>query len=108
MPVYDFCCKNEHHYEVRCKVAERGNTWNCPDCQEAGKQIHIAVPAMPTTIVVDYPGSKRLKAGYVHSHGNHSASKTQFGYGGKQAPKEVTHPMAKMAKPEPFHFRKFK
>lgn len=35
-----------------------------------------------TTIIPDYPGSKRLKAGYVHSHSPRPAEKvTSHGFG---------------------------
>ena len=108
MPVYDFSCENDHIIEVRCSIADREKERICEECGLPIHQIHLTFPAMPTTIIVDYPGSKKHKAGYVHSHGDHMATKTQFGYGGGQAPKEVTNPFAKGAMPDPFHFRKFK
>jgi hypothetical protein len=67
------------HYDFECVVClhvfddyvegVEGVPEKCPKCQQGDyfKKIPSTF-ALPTTIVVDYPGSKRLKAGYVHTH----------------------------------------
>ncbi len=105
MPVYDFGCSagDEHLFEHRCSIADKPASIPCPveGCELQATQKHIGVPAMPTTIIVDYPGSKRLKAGYVHSHGPKAATKTQFGYGGAVSPeRKHLNPVADNVIPE--------
>jgi putative FmdB family regulatory protein len=108
VPVYDYACpKGCEDYEVRCSIADRALPHPCPLCGEHGKQVILTVPAMPKVIVVDYPGSKKHKAGFVHSHGDKSATKTQVGFGGavNRSHKPVD-PIAALAQPEPLRFRK--
>jgi len=39
----------------------------CPKCRHRGPFTRmLSAPAIPNQIIVDYPGSKRLKAGYSH------------------------------------------
>lgn len=83
MPVYDYRCKHGHNTEHRCKIAERPEAVTCSRCGEEAAFGIFDCPALPTTIVVDYPGSKKKKAGYVHSHGDFPAEKVQVGFGGK-------------------------
>jgi hypothetical protein len=41
----------------------------CPACEKSeGFKKLSSGWSSPTTIIVDYPGSKRLKAGYVHQY----------------------------------------
>ena len=109
MANYDFGCSNDHVQEVTCRIADREIPRVCDVCGEPLKQLLLVAPAMPTTIILDYTGSKRLKAGYVHSHGDKPATKLQFGYGGAVSPeRKHHHPIADITKPDPFHFRKFK
>lgn len=48
----------------------------CAECgaMDGFKKL-ISVANIPTKIVVDYPGSKRFKAGYVHTHGDRPAER---------------------------------
>jgi putative FmdB family regulatory protein len=94
MPNYDFSCPNGHpDYEVRCSIASKADEPHpCPECGVAGKSVILVSPAMPTLIVVDYPGSKKHKAGYIHSHGDRSGTKVQAGYGGKITPSSESAP----------------
>lgn len=110
MPNYDHECPNGcGDYEVRCSIADRTLPHPCPRCGGLGKQVITQMPAMPKTIVIDYPGSKKFKAGFVHSHGDKSATKTQVGYGGAlNRDHKPVHPIAAMARPEPLRFRKRK
>ena len=39
-------------------------------------------------MILSYTGSKRFKAGFVHSHGDMRATRVQAGRGGAQGPKE--------------------
>lgn len=90
MAVYDFACPNGHgDYEVRCAIAERTNPHPCPECGTPGKKVILAVPHLNDTSVaiLSYPGSKALKAGYQHTHGDFSATKISSGYGGTFSPK---------------------
>lgn len=57
-------------------------------CGLAGKRL-ISAPAIPSHIVVDYPGSKKHKAGYQHSHGDRPGTKIQVGSGGKISYREL-------------------
>jgi len=48
----------------------------CPACGSATGFVRvISAPLVIKTITVDYPGSKRFKAGYVHTHGDRPAEK---------------------------------
>jgi len=48
----------------------------CPECgSKQGFKKLISLPSIPTKIIVDYPGSKRFKAGYQHTHADRSAEK---------------------------------
>jgi hypothetical protein len=84
MANYDFQCKNEHIFEITCTIAERNNSFFCPECQEPGKRVFLSFPMVndPNNMILEYPGSKKLKAGYVHSHGDRPAEKTSSGWGG--------------------------
>ena len=85
MPTYDYRCPENHFHEHRCSVSARPATHPCPECgEEASPAITIA-PPIPQVIVLDYPGSKRFKAGYMHSHGDRKGTKIQVGAGGKIA-----------------------
>lgn len=48
----------------------------CPECSGTkGFTRQLCAPPVPTKIIIDYPGSKRFKAGYVHSHADRPAEK---------------------------------
>lgn len=97
MPIYDFHCESGHDFERLLTISNRDEAQPCPICNGPSKRVYIGFPSMPTTIVIDYPGSKKLKAGYVHSHGDKTATKVQSGFGGMVgggAPKDI-HPLAK-------------
>ena len=83
MPMYDFVCACGTETE---EIVEAGETVSCEKCGKPMQRIWNKFPASPTHIIVDYPGAKRLKAGYVHSHGDRPATRIQSGYGGSQSP----------------------
>lgn len=87
MPTYDYRCANGHAHEHFCKIAERPDARNCPECGEPARFM-LSAPALVTNIVVDYPGSKKFKAGYQHSHGDRKGTKIQVGAGGKITPSD--------------------
>jgi len=64
---YDFeCLQCEKTFDEYVEGAE-GIPDACPHCESPlGFKKLPSVWASPQTIVVDYPGSKRLKAGYTH------------------------------------------
>lgn len=96
MPNYDFVCPDDHVTEYRFSIADRPKTAPCAECGKEAKFAILVAPALPTTIVVDYPGSKKHKAGYVHSHADIPATRTQVGYGGA-----VNKPVAPVKLPGP-------
>ena len=89
MPNYDFRCPAGHVHELTCRIADKPPLTKCQTCGEEAHHVFLVAPAMPTTIVVDYPGSKKHKAGYQHTHGDRGGTKIQTGYGGKITRSEV-------------------
>lgn len=72
--------------EQREELVDKEET---PDCSACGKPMK-KIPTggnLFTTIVPDYPGAKKNKAGYVHTHGDRPATKVQSGPGGCVNPK---------------------
>lgn len=88
MPSYDYLCPNEHVHEFTCRIADKPASHACPTCGLDTRSVILVAPAMPTHIVVDYPGAKKHKAGYQHSHGDKKGTKIQVGAGGKITPRE--------------------
>ncbi len=84
MPLYDFECECGHTCEdlVKC-----GEVISCMKCgidmtlvwKEAPKQFEVIIPT--------YPGSKKIKAGYVHTHADRPATKVSSGPSGCMSPK---------------------
>jgi len=64
---YDFECSGCKHIFDDYVEGSAGVPEACPQCKqsEAFKKLPSTF-ALPTTIVVDYPGSKQYKAGYKH------------------------------------------
>lgn len=61
-----------------------------PDCSCGGATTRLmAAPKVFSTIIPDYPGSKKKKAGYVHSHADRpkTEGRIQVGWTGKGASK---------------------
>jgi putative FmdB family regulatory protein len=87
MPMYDFECACGHEME---DLIDAGAFPACPKCGEDMFKVWRDPPKLFSKIIPDYPGSKRLKAGYTHTaHADHSATKIQSGYGGCVSPKDV-------------------
>lgn len=102
MPTYDFICTNEHVHEVFCSISSKPTNPACPECGEVCRQAFLTAPHVWKGLyVLDYPGSKSLKAGYIHSHGDPGVEKVSSGAGGMLNPKtKELHPIAHNVFPE--------
>lgn len=74
--MYDFEC-SACHYEFEDLVPNGDKTTVCPKCSGSADRIYATAPVLFTTIVADYPGSKKIKAGYQHTHADRPATKVQ-------------------------------
>lgn len=112
MPTYEFECPEGHQFEIFCSISSKPEHPPCsvvvekafcsPCTEECGKAAKQVFRTPPTTWIVgeghktvlDYPGSKGLKAGYVHSHGFKHATKVSSGAGGVINPRtSAEHPV---------------
>jgi hypothetical protein len=65
---YDFECPCGHIFDEYVE-GWQGQPDKCPSCGQT--EVFSKLPstyALPTTIIMAYPGSKQFKAGYVHTH----------------------------------------
>ncbi len=86
MPMYDYKCKScEHVMEELCSSGV--NHIDCPECKSTMERIWTKSPTQFRKIIPMYPGAKKIKAGYIHSHGDKNATKIQSGPGGMVNPK---------------------
>lgn len=88
MSNYDFQCSEGHVHEISCSFADKPNEVNCPECGAIAKYVILQTPSTLTKIIPDYPGCKKVRAGYQHSHGDYPAEKIQVGYGPKNRIRE--------------------
>lgn len=68
---FDFECRKCQHVFSDYVEGSEGLPDACPHCGNTLASEFYKLPsacALPSTIVIDYPGSKRLKAGYMHTH----------------------------------------
>jgi putative FmdB family regulatory protein len=103
MPTYDFMCAQGHAHEIFCSISARPEISPCPECGAESRQAFLSAPHVWKGLyVLDYPGSKALKAGYVHSHVDPGVSKVSVGAGGALNPKsKPIHPIANNVIPDP-------
>lgn len=87
MATYDYECEQKHVFEIKCRISEHQSELQCPICGSNAKQIIIEAPVLLTEIIPSYPGCKKNKAGYQHSHGDFSGTKVMSGPGGMINPK---------------------
>jgi len=89
--MHDFVCPQcGTEIEEIVKVDKNGKVVDKLQCDACGTTMEIIFKKAPvtfSTIVPDYPGSKKLKAGYIHTHGDRPATKVQSGPGGCTNPK---------------------
>lgn len=74
-------------------------------CGATSKRVFRTAPMIWTSethsTILDYPGSKRQKAGYTMSHGDKAATRVSSGAGGMINPRtSAEHPMAARIMPE--------
>lgn len=81
MPMHDFECTKCTYTEEEI-VPPGAETINCASCGGVSKKVFLQSAILLTTIIPDYPGCKKKRAGYVHTHGDKSATKVQSGPGG--------------------------
>lgn len=82
----------------------------CPEesepCEATSRQVIRTVPiawipGVNKETVLDYPGSKRLKAGYIHHMVDPGVKKVSSGYGGMLNPQtKERHPIGKAVQAE--------
>ena len=105
MPVWTYECTNNHGFDRRDSIANREATPIIP-CPECGADAHFVLAYAPRVnntevAILDYPGSKGLKAGYVHSHGPKSATKVSVGAAGVLNPStRPLNPLAYSVQPD--------
>lgn len=118
MPTYNYRCEAGHTTERFCSIRERDENPNPPctelvdadngsptklPCGAATTQVFTAMPSVNNTevMILDYPGSKRLKAGYVHAFVDPGPTRVSVGAAGALNPhSKERHPAAQWVKPE--------
>jgi putative FmdB family regulatory protein len=69
LKIYDFECGDCEKVFEAFVEGEDGLPDECPLCQATNGFVkRPSLCSSPQTIIVDYPGSQRLKAGYTHIH----------------------------------------
>lgn len=113
MPTYEFQCTEGHDFEHFCSISAKPSSTPCPTllgeavpCGAPSKQVFRTppehwIPGSNKRTVLDYPGSKALKAGYVHSHIDPGVKKVSVGAGGSLNPRTAPmDPIGKQVTPE--------
>ena len=108
MPTFEYSCENGHRFEVRSSTSNKPDHPPCEveGCTAPTKQgfftaPELWIPGVNKETVLDYPGSKRLKAGYVHHMVDPGVKKVSSGYGGVLNPSfKERHPLAKVVQPD--------
>lgn len=128
MPTYEYSCPSGHNFEIFCSISSKPEAPPCPEvlCYEQLEPTDIAQPVEPRVCglpakqvfltppdlwitgdcgnrktVLDTPGSKANKAGYVHTHGNIGVQKVSVGAGGALNPRtHREHPLAERVRPD--------
>ncbi len=76
MPMYDYECSECGHLEDSIEKVDT-LTIPCGVCGEPSNRVYTSCATHLTTIVPDYPGCKKKRAGYVHTHGDRPRTKVQ-------------------------------
>lgn len=87
LKLYDFeCTKCKHVFEALVEGVD-GQPDRCPECNFTALFHKCAgFPAIMSTIIPSYPGSKKLKAGYQHTHARPAEKgKSQVSLAGKRS-----------------------
>ena len=76
MPMYDFKCTLCGHEED--DIQPSGTTKIvCSKCNGQSERFFADCAKTLTTIIPSYPGCKKVRAGYVHTHGDKPRTKVQ-------------------------------
>lgn len=76
MPLYDYECVKCGHCEESIQPPVTP-TIECSKCGEVSEKYYTSCAKTLTTIIPAYPGCKKNKAGYVHTHGDKPRSRVQ-------------------------------
>lgn len=76
MPVYDYRCSECNHEEESIEPSGT-ETISCEECESTSNRFIGGFPTTLKKIIPAYPGCKKQKAGYVHTHGDKPKSKVQ-------------------------------
>ena len=78
MPMYDYRCTDEECGHVEESIEDSETiVITCSECGGESHRFFGEAPKIFNTIVPDYPGSKKFKAGYIHTHGDKPKTKVQ-------------------------------
>lgn len=113
MPTYSFQCPEGHIFDLFSSISAKPDAPPCEHTPEGvegatacglpAKQVFTSMPSINDTnvMILDYPGSKRLKAGYVHAYVDPGVKKVSVGAGGALNPStSPRHPLAQQVRPE--------
>lgn len=81
--IHDYACPCGNKFEFMTMAA--GETVHCPICDSDAVDVVLSGGTVFGTIVPDYPGAKKIKAGYVHTHADRPAEKSSV-----SVPRKVT------------------
>lgn len=76
MPWHDYKCSVCDHIEEDSQPYGT-KTIECEKCGEVSEKFYGKAPVRLTTIIPSYTGCKKVKAGYVHSHGDKPRTRVQ-------------------------------
>jgi len=77
MPMYDYECEDCGHADEFIRPSDSKKSITCPKCGKRMSPVWRNAPKQMVTVIPSYPGCKRQKAGYMHSHGDRPAEKVQ-------------------------------
>ncbi len=76
MPLHDFECTKCNHITEEI-VPQDTDAVDCPKCGAQADKAYQGSAKQILSFIPDYPGCKKLRAGYVHSHGDRPSEKIQ-------------------------------
>jgi len=76
MPLYDYCCTSCKHTEEDLQPSGT-TTIECEVCGSVSARFFAKAPAYLTKTIPSYPGCKKVRAGYVHTHGDRPSTRVQ-------------------------------
>ncbi len=76
MPMYDYQCMSCGHEEEDV-MPSNTKVIPCSKCGEKSERVFVSCAKALTTIIPSYPGCKKHRAGYVHTHGDRPRTRVQ-------------------------------